>query len=105
MYEFKATTLTGREAEEVRDQAIRQAQLYAYAFKRPHIKVQTAQFQLSSSSFPLKVRDLPKPDIATSSKSACNDEALAIMGEFDRAFRGLAPWWEREPLGTFSTGI
>ena len=85
-YEFKATTLTGRELEEVRDQAVRQAQLYAYAFKRPNIKAQIAQFKLSKDAFPIKVKDLPKPEVATISKPASQDEALTILRDFDRAF-------------------
>ena len=89
VYEFKATTLTGRDVEEVRDQAIRQAQLYAYAFKRPNIKVQIAHFELSRHTYPLKVRDLPKPEIATIFRPASEDEALRILCDFDLAFRGL----------------
>jgi len=89
VYEFKATTQSGRDADEVRDQAIRQAQLYAYAFKRPNIKVQVAQFQLLKDAFPVKVRDLPKPEIVTISKPASDDEALEVLKDFDRDFCGL----------------
>jgi len=86
VYEFKATTLTGREVDEVKDQAIRQAQLYAYAFKRPNIKAQIAHFQLSKEAFPIKVKDLPKPEVATVHRPAAENEALGILDGFDRAF-------------------
>jgi hypothetical protein len=33
------------------------------------------------------VRDLPSPDIATISKPASDDEALAILHKFDMSFR------------------
>jgi hypothetical protein len=56
-------------------------------FKRPNIKVQVMQFQLAGDTFPIKVRDLPSPDIATISKPASDDEALAILHKFDMSFR------------------
>jgi hypothetical protein len=56
-------------------------------FKRPNIKVQVMQFQLAGDAFPIKVRDLPSPDIATISKPASDDEALAILHKFDMSFR------------------
>ena len=87
VYEFKATTQTGKDALDVRDQAVRQAQLYAYAFKRPNIKAQIAHFQLARDAFPIKVKDLPKPDIATSSSPSSEDAALAILHDFDAAFQ------------------
>jgi len=86
-YEFKATTQTGKDALNVRDQAVRQAQLYAYAFKRPNIKIQIAHFQLARDAFPIKVKDLPKPGIATLSSPSSEDEALAILHDFDAAFQ------------------
>jgi len=86
VYEFATTTLTGREVDKFRDQKIRQAILYAYAFKRPNIKVQLAQFQLPRQAFPVKVKDLPKPEIATVFRTASEDEALATLRDFDQAF-------------------
>jgi len=86
-YEFKATTQSGRDAEDVKAQAVRQVQLYAYAFKRPNIKAQIAQFQLSKDAFPVKVKDLAKPDIATITRPGSEDEALTILEHFDRIFR------------------
>jgi len=86
IHEFKATTQRGRDAEEVKAQAVRQAQLYAYAFKRPNIKAQVAHFQLSRDAFPIKVGDLPKPEVTTISRPASDDEALTILEDFDHAF-------------------
>jgi len=87
VYEFKATTQTGKDALNVRDQAVRQAQLYAYAFKRPNIKIQIAHFKLARGAFPITVKDLPRPDIATLSSPSSEDEALAILHDFDTAFQ------------------
>jgi len=88
VYEFKATTQSGRRVEDVKRRAVRQALIYAYAFKRPNIKVQVAHFQLPKDAFPLKVKDLPKPDVATTSRPASDDETLAILCGFDKAFHG-----------------
>lgn len=86
VYEFKSTVQTGRRIERVKEMALRQALIYSYAFKRPNVKVQVAQFHLAKNRFPIKVKDLPKPDIATISKPASEDEALAILRDFDQAF-------------------
>jgi hypothetical protein len=63
-----------------------QALIYSYAFKRPNIKVQVAQFQLSRDAFPIKVKNLPKPEITTISRPASDREGLAILEQFDQAF-------------------
>lgn len=90
VYEFRASTRTGRDLEVVQEQAVKQAKLYAYAFKRPRIKVQIANLQISSRNpFPLKAKDLPKPDIVTVFEHSTDQNALAILSEFDRAFRGV----------------
>jgi hypothetical protein len=86
VYEFKSTMQTGRRVERVKEMALRQALIYSYAFKRPNVKVQVAQFHLSKNMLPIKVKDLPKPDIATISKPASEDEALTILRDFDQAF-------------------
>jgi len=86
VYEFKSTMQTGRRIERVKEMALRQALIYSYAFKRPNIKVQVAQFHLSKNMLPIKVKDLPKPDIATISRPASEDETLAILRDFDQAF-------------------
>ena len=86
-YEFKATTQSDEEVEKTRDQAVRQAYLYAYTFKRPNIKAQVAQFHLLEREFPIQIRDLPKPDILTIFTAAPEDEALRILSDFDTTFR------------------
>jgi len=86
VYEFKSTAQTGRRVEAVKRMAERQALIYSYAFKRPNIKVQVAQFSLNSQRFPIKVKDLPKPQVSTISRPASENEALAILEEFDHAF-------------------
>jgi len=85
VYEFRATTKMSSQTEE---QALRQAHLYSYAFKRPRFKVQIAQFRLPRNPFPLKVRDLPKPEISTTLKNSTEEDFTRIMSEFDKAFRG-----------------
>jgi len=48
VYEFKATTLSDKELEKVLEQAIKQNEIYAYAFKRPNIKIQVARALFSN---------------------------------------------------------
>jgi hypothetical protein len=88
VYEFRATTRTGKGPEIVEGQAINQARLYAFAFQRPRIKVQIAQFQFRSRNpFPVKAGDLPEPSITTTTKRSTDQEALSILSEFDAAFQ------------------
>lgn len=86
VYEFKATSQMGRRLEAIREASIRQAILYAYAFRRPRVKVQIAKFPLPKNPWPLKVGDLPEPGIETISRPTKPEEALAILKEFDEAF-------------------
>lgn len=88
VYEFKATIQKGQRYERLKEDAIRQAALYACAFRRPNIKVQVARFRLSMYSFPLRVKDLPKPQIVEISRPASHQEALVILSNFDEDFRG-----------------
>jgi hypothetical protein len=90
VYEFKATTQTGKEVERIKKMAARQALLYAYVFRRPCIKVQVTQFQLEKNPFPTKVKDLPRPEVATIDRHASQDEALAILQDFDLAFHEVS---------------
>jgi hypothetical protein len=87
VYEFNSTSQTGRRLEAIREASIRQAILCAYAFRRPRIKVQIAKFPLPKNPWPLKVKDLPEPGIETISRPTKPEEALAILREFDEAFR------------------
>jgi hypothetical protein len=91
VYEFKATTKAGRDLAVLRDRARVQAVLYAYAFKRTNIRVQIARLQIPKEAFPIKVGDLPKPDVETISKPATEEEALTILSKFDTAFRKNNP--------------
>ncbi len=84
VYEFKTTTQSTIDRQ--KDVAQRQAQLYAYMFKRPKIRVQIAQFHLSGQVFPLEIRDLSRPEITTINLAASNRKAQVILTEFDRAF-------------------
>jgi len=86
VYEFKSTMQTDRRLEAIKTMAVRQALIYAHAFSRPNIKVQVAQFH--KHKFPIKVKDLPKPEMSTITKAASQHEALGILREFDLAFRG-----------------
>lgn len=88
VYEFKATTLRKLEQEEVRNQSIRQATLYACAFRRPSIKIEIARFQIRKP-FPIRLHDLPKPHITTTSILASDNQALSILDDFDRGFSTL----------------
>jgi len=56
-----------------------------------NIKVQIAHFELSRQPYPLKVRDLPKPEIATTFRPASEDGASRILREFDLAFHRITP--------------
>jgi len=87
VYEFKATTQSGRRVDQVLKHAIRQNLIYAYVFNRPKIKVQIAKFDLPKGSFPLTVKDLPKPDINTVFRSSAQDEAVDILDKFDAIFK------------------
>jgi hypothetical protein len=87
VYEFKSTTQTGRRVEAIKDRAVRQALIYAYAFKRPSIRVQIAQFELDKDPFPFKVKRLPRPKISTIDRPVRQDEALTILRDFDLAFQ------------------
>jgi len=89
VYEFKATTQTGREVERIKRMAMRQALLYAYVFRRPGIRIQVAEFQMNHEHFPLKVKDLHKPEITSINEPASQDKALAILGDFDKAFHEI----------------
>jgi len=89
VYEFKATTQTDKEVERIKKMGTRQALLYAYVFRRPQIKIQITEFQMEKNPFPLKVKDLPKPKITTNFEPASDDEALAILQDFDLAFREI----------------
>ena len=84
-YEFRATTKMSAQVEE---QALRQAHLYAYAFKRPKCKVHLAHFDLPTHPFPIKIRDLPKPETSTILRDSSETDFTRIMFEFDRTFRG-----------------
>jgi hypothetical protein len=53
------------------------------------IRVQVARFDLQKEAFPIKVKDLPKPDITTISRPASEDEALTILRDFNKAFHGF----------------
>lgn len=88
VYEFRASTKVGTDMGHVEEDAVRQAHFYAYAFKRPNIKVQIAHFALPRNPFPIKVGDLPKPDIATVLKKSTEEDFTRTMSEFDKAFRG-----------------
>ena len=46
------------------------------------IRVQVARFDLQKEVFPIKVKDLPKPDITTISRPASEDEALGIQADY-----------------------
>jgi len=87
VYEFKATTQTGRRIAQVSKEAAKQARLYAYIFKRPTIKVQIARFELQGREFPLRVDELPTPEIVSISDSTSDDQALTILRDFDTDFR------------------
>jgi hypothetical protein len=88
VYEFRATARTDKWLGTVKDQAIKQARLYAFAFKKPRIKVQVAQFQmLSRNPFPIKAKDLPKPKVDTVFGASTDRDALSILSEFDAAYR------------------
>jgi hypothetical protein len=86
VYEFKATTLSGAELDKVKEQAIKQNMIYAYAFKRPNVKVQIAKFNLTQNSFPIKVGELPNPEIITEFTPSSSELSLEILDKFDRAF-------------------
>jgi hypothetical protein len=86
VYEFRATTLTGEDLKNAENQIMKQAHLYAYAFRRPEVKVQIAQFQFSKELFPIMVRDLPKPTISTVFQPAPSTIAESILSELDQAF-------------------
>ena len=87
VYEFRATTRTGRDIETVKKQAVRQAQLYAFAFKRPRIKVQIASFPMRSKNpFPLKAKEMPNPELSTIFQPCTDEDALSALIEFDAAY-------------------
>ena len=88
VYEFRASTKARADMGQVEEDAVRQAHLYAYAFKRPKFKVQIAHFRLPRTPFPLKVRDLPNPEITTILKNSSEEDFTRIISEFDKAFRG-----------------
>jgi len=87
VYEFKATTQSGRRVDQVLKHAIRQNIIYAHVFNRPNIKVQIAKFDLPKGSFPLAVKDLPKPNISTVFRPSSCDEAFDILNKFDVIFK------------------
>jgi len=91
VYEFKATTLSGKELDEVLKQAIKQNMIYAYTFNRPNIKVQVAKFNLLKGDFPIRVKDLPKPEIITEYRSFSSEQALDILAKFDEDFKTPLP--------------
>jgi len=47
----------------------------------------TARTIMHVDAFPVKVKDLAKPDIATITRPSSEDEALTILEHFDRIFR------------------
>jgi hypothetical protein len=91
VYEFKATTQSGRRADQVLEQAIRQVIIYAYAFNRPNIKVQVAKFNLLKGIFPIRVKDLPRPEIITEYRLFSSEKALDILAKFDEDFKTPLP--------------
>ncbi|MGD0175361.1 MAG: hypothetical protein ABSC50_00860 [Candidatus Bathyarchaeia archaeon] len=84
-YEFKVTTQANIEKQ--KDVAWRQAQLYAYMFRRPKIRTQIAKFNVPG--FPVKIRDLPNSIITIIDAPASEHDAQVILTEFDNAFRKL----------------
>lgn len=89
VYEFRPTTRTDDGREELEKQAMRQARLYAYIFKRPEIRVQIAQIRLPRGALPIKAKELPKPDVTTKTEHVTDESAIALLTDFDYAYRYL----------------
>ena len=87
VYEFKTTTRSDEGREEVEKRALQQARLYAYLFRRPEIRVQIAQFHIPKGTFPIRTNKLPKPDIATITEHVADESAIAMLKDFNYAFR------------------